>query len=61
MPHAHPSRFYFIGAVVLPPFVALAGDLALAIQVFVFLFLAAIICAVAAPEAPQRKRPPDRP
>jgi hypothetical protein len=55
----HPSEFYFTGAVVLPPFVAYAADVSLAILVFVFLLLAGAVCAIAAPDGTARKPPPD--
>ena len=58
-----PSRFYFTGAVVLPPIIALAGEVPLAVLVFIFLMLAGTVCAVAEPgtsETSHRKPPPDR-
>jgi hypothetical protein len=55
-----PSRFYFTGAAILPPIIAFADDLALAILVFVFLVLAGTVCAIAEPDAARRSPPSNR-
>jgi len=48
------ADFYFIGASILPPIIALV-DIGLAILVFVFLLLAGAICSIADPGAPHNR------
>jgi hypothetical protein len=52
------ARFYFTGAIILPGFIWFAGEASFAVQMFVFLLLAGIVCSVAASQAPEHKPPP---
>ena len=55
------ARFYFTGAVILPGFIWFAGDPSFAVQMFVFLLLAGVICSVAALQVSDGKPPPRDP
>jgi len=53
--HLASARFYFIGAVVVPPIVALGLGVDIAILAFVILILAGAVCGVADPESPHNR------
>lgn len=56
---AEACDFFFVGAALLPSFLFLAEQPALATMAITFLFLAAAVCGIADPDAPHNRQ--DRP